>query len=80
MPCGSSWKDVKMMQVTRDTDARKFNAQEPEQAAFRSALSKLTDDQIIEIENDLGVFARTGMMAQALVRFLDSGSGMAHAA
>jgi hypothetical protein len=48
-----------------------FLASDPEQVVLRRLIGAMTEDQLIQIEDDLDYYGRTGMLTQRLDRLLE---------
>lgn len=51
---------------------RVFYDHDPRQHAFRVKVAKLNDSAIVELENDLESYARTGLITKYLSRFIET--------
>ncbi|MDU8943695.1 hypothetical protein [Ovoidimarina sediminis] len=69
-----------MLDATNMIQAATFRATDPAQAIYRGLLASFTDEQLAQIEEELGTFSRTGLVPTALEDLLNAGAEVPAAA
>lgn len=70
-----------MLDATTLTQASTvYRPTDPEQVIFRSLLAGYTDNELARVEDEIGMFSRTGLLPASIRSLLDAGMDVPAAA